>query len=75
MRLPSHLPLFWTICLINGAVFVVGATVLLLSPARVSADPVPSPRSAVREMPGRWPPRRPSGTGSPRSCTTRSGRA
>ena len=42
MRLPSHLPLFWTICLINGAVFVVGATVLLLSPARVSADPVPS---------------------------------
>ena len=42
MRLPSHLPLFWTICLINGAVFVVGATVLLLSPASVSADPVPS---------------------------------
>ena len=42
MRLPSHLPLFWTICLINGAVFVVGASVLLLSPASVSADPVPS---------------------------------
>ena len=24
MRWPSHLPLFWTICLINGVVFVVG---------------------------------------------------
>jgi two-component system sensor histidine kinase UhpB len=42
MRLPAHLPLFWTICLINGAVFVVGATVLVLSPARVSSDPVSS---------------------------------
>lgn len=42
MRLTSHLPLFWTICLINGVVFVVGALVLVLSPARVSADPVPS---------------------------------
>lgn len=42
MRLPHHLPLFWTICLINGVVFVVGALVLVLSPARVSADPVPS---------------------------------
>ncbi|SEC70239.1 two-component system, NarL family, sensor histidine kinase UhpB [Nocardioides exalbidus] len=42
MRLPSHLPLFWTICLINGAVFVLGALLLVLSPASVSADPVPS---------------------------------
>ncbi|NYE37556.1 two-component system sensor histidine kinase UhpB [Nocardioides cavernae] len=42
MRLPQHLPLFWTICLINGVVFVVGALALVLSPARVSADPVPS---------------------------------
>jgi two-component system, NarL family, sensor histidine kinase UhpB len=42
MRLPSHLPLFWTICLINGGVFVLGALVLVLSPARVSVDPVPS---------------------------------
>ena len=42
MRLPSHLPLFWTVSLINGVVFVVGALVLVLSPARVSADPVPS---------------------------------
>ncbi|PKH38946.1 two-component system, NarL family, sensor histidine kinase UhpB [Nocardioides alpinus] len=42
MRLPSHLLLFWTICLINGAVLVVGALVLVLSPARVSSDPVPS---------------------------------
>ncbi|HEX5919930.1 MAG TPA: histidine kinase dimerization/phosphoacceptor domain-containing protein, partial [Nocardioides sp.] len=42
MRLPSHLPLFWTICLINGVVLVVAALVLLLSPARVSADAVTS---------------------------------
>jgi two-component system sensor histidine kinase UhpB len=42
MRMPSHLPLFWTICLINGVVFVVGALLLVLSPASVSADPVPS---------------------------------
>ncbi|MDR7251374.1 two-component system sensor histidine kinase UhpB [Nocardioides sp. BE266] len=42
MRLPSHLPLFWTVCLINGVVFVVGALVLVFSPASVSADPVPS---------------------------------
>jgi two-component system sensor histidine kinase UhpB len=42
LRPPSHLPLFWTICLINGVVFVVGAMVLVLSPARVSSDPVPS---------------------------------
>lgn len=42
MRLPGHLPLFWTICLINGVVLVVAALLLLLSPARVSADAVPS---------------------------------
>ncbi len=42
MRLPSHLPLFWTICLINGVVLVVAALLLLLSPARVSADAVSS---------------------------------
>lgn len=42
MRLPSHLPLFWTICLINGAVFVVAAMVLVLSPVSVSSDPVRS---------------------------------
>ena len=42
MRPPGHLPLFWTICLINGVVLVVAALLLLLSPARVSADAVPS---------------------------------
>ena len=42
MRLPGHLPLFWTICLINGVVLVVAALLLLFSPARVSADAVPS---------------------------------
>ncbi len=42
MRPPGHLPLFWTICLINGVVLVVAALLLLFSPARVSADAVPS---------------------------------
>ena len=42
MRLPGHLPLFWTICLINGVVLVAAALLLLFSPARVSADAVPS---------------------------------
>jgi two-component system sensor histidine kinase UhpB len=42
LRRPTHLPLFWTICLINGVVFVVGTLVLVLSPASVSADPVRS---------------------------------
>jgi two-component system sensor histidine kinase UhpB len=42
LRLPSHLPLFWTICLINGVVLVVAALLLLFSPARVSSDAVPS---------------------------------
>ena len=40
MRL--HLPLFWTICLINGVVLVLGAVVLVLSPASVSSDAVRS---------------------------------
>lgn len=39
MRPPGHLPLFWTICLINGVVFVAGTLVLVLSPASVSAQP------------------------------------
>lgn len=34
------LPLFWRVCLINGAVFVIGALVLVLSPATVSATPL-----------------------------------
>ncbi len=42
MRLPPHLPLFWPICLINGGVFVLGALVLVLSPASVSSDAVRS---------------------------------
>lgn len=40
LRLSTHLPLFWMICLINGVVFVVGALLLVLSPASVSSDPV-----------------------------------
>jgi two-component system sensor histidine kinase UhpB len=34
------LPLFWRVCLINGAVFVLGTLVLVLSPATVSARPL-----------------------------------
>lgn len=34
------LPLFWRVCLINGAVFALGALVLVLSPATVSATPL-----------------------------------
>ena len=34
----ARLPLYWQVCLINGAVFVVGTLVLALSPARVSAQ-------------------------------------
>ena len=52
-RLPSHLPLFWTICLINGVVFVVGALLLVLSPASVSSDAVPSEIVVVGARPGR----------------------
>jgi two-component system, NarL family, sensor histidine kinase UhpB len=33
----SSLPLSWRVCLINAAVFFVGAIVLVLSPATVSA--------------------------------------
>jgi two-component system sensor histidine kinase UhpB len=35
-------PLFWKVVLVNGAVFCLGTTALVLSPARVSSDPVPS---------------------------------
>jgi two-component system sensor histidine kinase UhpB len=42
MRLPGHLPLFWTICLINGVVLVAAALLLLFSPARVSPEAAPS---------------------------------
>jgi two-component system sensor histidine kinase UhpB len=34
------LPLFWRVCLVNGAVFVLGTLVLVLSPATVSARPL-----------------------------------
>lgn len=34
------LPLFWRVCLINGAVFLVGTLVLALSPATVSSRPL-----------------------------------
>lgn len=40
MRRELSLPLFWRVCLINGAVFVLGILVLLLSPATVSAEPL-----------------------------------
>ena len=35
------LPLFWKVCLINGAVFTAGATALVVSPATVSPQPTP----------------------------------
>lgn len=34
------LPLFWRVCLINGAVFALGALLLAMSPATVSARPL-----------------------------------
>jgi two-component system sensor histidine kinase UhpB len=34
------IPLFWRVCLINGAVFLVGTLVLALSPATVSRRPL-----------------------------------
>jgi two-component system sensor histidine kinase UhpB len=34
------LPLFWRVCLINGAVFAVGTLLLAFSPATVSAQPL-----------------------------------
>jgi len=36
------LPLFWRVCLTNGAVFFLGTLVLVLSPATVSARPLGS---------------------------------
>ncbi len=37
MRPPQQLPLFWKVSLINGAVFLVGTLVLVLSPLSVSS--------------------------------------
>lgn len=37
-----ELPLYWKVCLVNGAVFLLGTLALLLSPARVSEDVVAS---------------------------------
>jgi two-component system sensor histidine kinase UhpB len=34
------MPLFWRVCLIDGAVFALGTLVLVLSPATVSAQPL-----------------------------------
>lgn len=34
----SSLPLYWRVSLINSAVFLVGAIVLVVSPATVSAE-------------------------------------
>ncbi len=42
MRPLSHLPLFWNISLINGAVFLLGTLVLVLSPLSVSSRVVAS---------------------------------
>ncbi len=35
--------LYWKVCLINGAVLLVGTLTLVLSPARVSRQPVMPP--------------------------------
>jgi two-component system sensor histidine kinase UhpB len=40
MSREASVPLFWRVCLINGAVFVVGTLVLVLTPATVSARPL-----------------------------------
>ena len=40
VRTPTTLPLYWQVCLINGAVFIAGTLALALSPATVSARPV-----------------------------------
>ncbi|MGG5257544.1 HAMP domain-containing sensor histidine kinase [Phycicoccus avicenniae] len=42
MRGDVSLPLFWRVCLINGAVFAAGTAVLALSPATVSTRPLVS---------------------------------
>lgn len=38
----TRLPLYWQVCLINGAVFLAATLALALSPARVSATVLPS---------------------------------
>ena len=40
MTRQMSVPLFWRVCAINGAVFIFGAVVLVLSPATVSARPL-----------------------------------
>jgi two-component system, NarL family, sensor histidine kinase UhpB len=40
MRQELSIPLFWRVCLINGAVFALGTLVLVLSPATVSPEPL-----------------------------------
>jgi len=42
MRRDLSMSLFWRVCLINGAVFALGTTALVLSPATVSTRPVMS---------------------------------
>lgn len=42
MRRDVSMSLFWRVCLINGAVFALGTTALVLSPATVSTRPVMS---------------------------------
>jgi two-component system sensor histidine kinase UhpB len=42
MRRLGRLPLYWQVCLINGAVFVLATTVLAVSPATVSTRLLPS---------------------------------
>ena len=37
VRTPT-LPLYWRVCLINGAVFIAGTLTLVLSPATISAE-------------------------------------
>jgi two-component system, NarL family, sensor histidine kinase UhpB len=38
MQTLTRLPLYWKVCLINGALFVAGTLVLALTPATVSAQ-------------------------------------
>jgi two-component system, NarL family, sensor histidine kinase UhpB len=42
MQTLTRLPLYWKVCLINGALFVAGTLVLALTPATVSAQVVVS---------------------------------
>jgi two-component system sensor histidine kinase UhpB len=39
---PTDVPLYWQVCLINGTVFTAGTLALVLTPARVSRQPVVS---------------------------------